>query len=319
MPKMYATLLTALTLLLTPALLPAQDMTPEATDTMAAPGPDQILMAEPGLMPEGIAWDPVHETFLVGSLSQGTIHRVTDDGALTPLTDSDNLRISVGIEVDAERNRVLAAAVGVNQNGAAVGAYDLDTGEELFYVDLAPLTPDANRHFANDLAVDADGNAYVTDSAAGVIYRVDVDGNADVFLSDPSFVGQFILNGIAYNPDGYLVAVRSPELIKIPLDEPTTFTVVETEDDVSRGDGIIFYDAETLILVSGGRQIVQRILSMDAFATATVTGTFEPQPITATTAAVRSDEVYVVYARFSQPNADEYPIDKVTFTDIESE
>src|SRR5690606_18268461 len=102
-----------------------------------------------------------------------------------------------------------------------------------------------------------------------------------------------------------------------PLDDPQAFTMVEVDGDVSRGDGIIFLDPNTLVLVSGNRQIVQRIESEDDFASASITGEFEPQPITATTAAVRGDDVHIVYARFSEPEATEYPIDKVTFSDVE--
>ena len=315
MAKKFSILLIGLLL---PAALLAQDMTPEATETLLAPGPDLITIAQPSLMPEGIAWDPVNQTLLVGSLSQGTISRVADEGTLTPLTSSDNLNVSVGLEVDAERNRVLAAASGANQNRAFVGAYDLETGEELFYTDLSAAAESGDRFFANDLAVDADGNAYITDSAAGIIYKVDVDGNASVFLADPSFQGQFILNGIAYNPDGYLVAVRNPGLIKISLDDPTAFTEVVADGDVSGGDGIIFQDADTLIVVSGRQGRVMRVESTDAFATASITGQYATQPISATTAAVRGDEIYVVYARFSEPGATEYPIEKVVFSDIEA-
>jgi len=305
MLKKFTLLLMAVLLL--PAALLAQDMTP---------GPDLITIAEPGLMPEGIAWDPVHEALLVGSISGGTISGVADDGTLTPLTSSDNLIASVGLEVDAERNRVLAAASGPNQNGAALGAYDLETGEELFYTDLSTVVEGVERVFANDVAVDADGNAYVTDSALGVIYRVDVDGNASIFLTDPSFQGQFILNGITYHPDGYLVAVRNPGLIKIPLDNPQAFSEIEAGGDVSGGDGIIFQDADTLIVVSGRQGRVIRVESDDDFASASITGEYATQPINATTAAIRGDEIYVVYARFSEPDATEYPIEKVTFTDV---
>lgn len=302
--------------LLSPVLLLAQDMTPEATEL--APGPDLITMPQPGLMPEGIAYDLVNDTLLVGSLSQGTIFRVADDGTLTPLTESENLAVSAGIEVDAERNRVLAAGSGPDQNSAFVGAFDLTTGEELFVTDLGALVEGGENFFANDLAVDADGNAYITDSAAGVIYSVDVDGNPSIFLQDESFVGQFILNGIAYHPDGYLVAVRNPGLIRIPLDAPTAFTEVEADGNLSGGDGIIFADAETLIIVSGRQGRVIRLESSDDFATGSITGEYATQPISATTAAVRGDEVYVVYARFSEPMATEYPIEKVTFTDLEA-
>jgi len=153
------------------------------------------------------------------------------------------------LQIDAAHNRLLFASTDMAKVGQ-LGIYELSTGKEIKVVDLAALTPDA-KHFPNDIAVDPDGNAYVADSAAGAFYKVDMDGNASIFLQDPSFVGNFILNGIDYNPNGYLVAVRSPDLIKIPLDNPQSFSVIKVDGDVSGGDGIIFADAKTLVAAVG--------------------------------------------------------------------
>lgn len=289
----------------------AQDATPEVT---GEPGPDLITVAVPGLMPEGIEFDATRGQFLLGSISEGTVSVAADDGTLTTLVESENLANVVGIQVDAERNRLLVATTD-GQSTAGLGIYDLETGEEINFVDLTLLTPDASGHFANDVAVDAEGNAYVTDSAAGVIYKVDVDGNGSVFLADDSFSGMFTLNGITYNPDGYLVAVRNPDLIKIPLDTPEDFTVIESETSFSGGDGIIFLDAQTLVVVSGDQGLVLRMTSDDDWASATLSGLFITDSGSPTTAAVRDGEVYIIYAKFNEPTATEYPIQKVTFAD----
>lgn len=289
----------------------AQETTPEATMSV---GPDTITVNNPGMSPEGIEFDPTRGQFLLGSISQSSVSVVDDDGTLTTLVQDPKLASVIGLEVDAERNRLLfgstdRAAVG------QLGIYDLTTGEELHVVDLAALTPDAAGHFPNDVAVDADGNAYVTDSAAGAIYKVDVDGNASIFLQDVSFAGNFVLNGIAYNPDGYLVAVRGTDLIKIPLDAPETFTVVAVDGDVGGGDGIIFADANTLIAAVGDPKHVIQLTSDDAFATATITGDFQVAPDSVTTIALRDGEAYTIDAKFSTPDAETYTIKKVTFSE----
>lgn len=290
----------------------AQDATPEMTPEAALdPWPELTLVLEPGLMPEGIEYDPTRDLMLIGSLSQGTIHHVDRDGVHTPFITSENLVASVGLEVDEERGRVLAAVLGEGRQGAALGIYDLETGEELAFVDLASLTPDAAGHFTNDVAVDDDGNAYLSDSAAGVFYRVTPEGEASIFLADESFVGQFVINGLAYHPNGYLIAVRGGELIKIPVDDPAAWTEVESQDSFAGGDGLVFLNPTTLVVVRSNG--VLRAESMDDWQSASVTGTFEPMPETATTGAVRGDEVFIVYANFSNPQADAYPIQKVIF------
>ncbi len=288
----------------------AQDATPESTMSAA---PDTITINAPGLMPEGIEYDATRGQLLVGSISQSSVSVVADDGTLTPLVQDAKLKSIIGLEIDAQRNRLLFASTDQAKVGQ-LGIYDLTTGAEIHLVDLAALTPDASGHFPNDIAVDNDGNAYVADSAAGVFYKVDVDGNASIFLQDPSFIGSFILNGIAFNPNGYLVAVRSPDLVKIPLDTPQSFSVVKIDGDVQGGDGIIFSDAKMLVAAVGNPKHVVQLTSDDDWATATITGDFQVAPDSATTVAIRDGVPYLTDAQFNKPDAQSYTLKRVTFS-----
>ena len=290
----------------------AQDATPEATMS-TAPAPDTITINVPGLMPEGVEYDGTRGQFLVGSISQGSVSIVADDGTLTPLLQDPKLKSIIGLQIDAAHNRLLFASTDQAKIGQ-LGIYELSTGKEIKVVDLAALTPDAAGHFPNDIAVDPDGNAYVADSAAGAFYKVDIDGNASVFLQDPSFVGSFVLNGIDYNPNGYLVAVRSPDLIKIPLDNPQSFSVVKIDGDVSGGDGITFIDAKTLAAAVGNPKHVVQLTSDDDWATATITGDFQVAPGSATTIAIRDGVPFVTDAQFANANATSYVLKKVAFS-----
>lgn len=289
----------------------AQDATPESTMS-AAPAPDTITINVPSLMPEGIEYDAARGQFLLGSISQSSVSVVSDDGTLTTLLQDPKLHSIIGLQIDAERNRILFGSTDQAKVGQ-LGIYDLTTGAEIHLVDLAALTPDAAGHFPNDIAIDKDGNAYVADSAAGVFYKVDVDGNASIFLQDSSFVGQFVLNGIDYNPNGYLVAVRGTDLIKIPLDNPQSFSVVKVNGDVQGGDGIIFSDAKTLVAAVGNPKHVVQLTSEDDFATATITGDYVPASGSVTTVAIRDGVPYTTDAQFSKADATSYFIQKVTF------
>ncbi len=261
--------------------------------------PDEIVIERPGFNPEGIEWDAENSAFLLGSLADGTVYRVSDDGESTPFIDDADINVSAGIEIAAANRRLLVTSseADVFFNFASpgiigLGAYDLDTGERQFFVDLSDLHP--GRGFANDVAVDADGNAYVTDSFSPAIYKVDADGNAELFIEDDRFSAPFFgLNGIVAHPDGYLIAsvAGQGQLFKIPLDDPTALTEIALETPLG-ADGMILDADGSLIAVSGG--VVYRLTSADDFASAQVVGTAEHEP--ATTAARRDDQIYVIYA-----------------------
>src|SRR5690606_17025490 len=147
-----------------PAPEPAERTSPAAgsADTGGGAGdiPDMIVAERGGFIPEGIEYDQSGERFLVGSLAEGTIFEVANDGSLTPVVEDPELVSSVGIEVDEDRNRLLVAnsdaAVfqGQSQGQAMLGIYDLESGERIAMVDLTTaLTdlPEDAAYFANDV------------------------------------------------------------------------------------------------------------------------------------------------------------------------
>ncbi|KZK76872.1 SMP-30/Gluconolaconase/LRE-like region [Pseudovibrio sp. W64] len=169
---------------------------------------DGFSLESKALYPEGLEYDAKSERFLLGSIRRGEVIALNKDGTTTRLVDDERLRSVVGIRVDAERGRLLvnSSDYGVATRSTptekfasvALGIYDLATGAPLKFVDLSDLRP-TEKKFANDLTVDADGNAYITDSLAASIYKVTPSGKASVFLSHDRFRGEgFNLNGIQY-------------------------------------------------------------------------------------------------------------------------
>src|SRR4051794_3492142 len=65
---------------------------------------------------------------------------------------------------------------------------DLTSKDKTLEVDLTNVAPQGER-FATGIAVDKDGNIYITDSFASVIYLIDKSGQA-TYLSDPKFGSQ---------------------------------------------------------------------------------------------------------------------------------
>lgn len=295
--------------------------------------PEIVLAAHPGLHPEGIDWDAERGVFVTGSLTEGGVFTVADDGTVTPLGEGHEGLASTGVHVDAERNRVLvtmpdfAATQDPESPGsAALAAYDLETGEELFFTDLTELDP--GRDFANDVTVDAEGNAYFTTSFSGVIYRVDPDGTGEIFLSADGFaVEGFGLNGIDYHAEGnyLLVAVAGTgSIYKVPVNDPQSYSQVQMDSTVAI-DGMALGDDGNLYAVASvdgaeAREVVV-LSSEDDWASASIVARQETQAnLSPTTLALRDGAAYVVHAKFadigSDPPVESFEIQRFVFDEV---
>ncbi|MBC7814005.1 MAG: SMP-30/gluconolactonase/LRE family protein [Burkholderiales bacterium] len=296
----------------------------DATDEPMSELPDMVVVEHTGLTPEGIEWDSVNGRFLLSSLVEGTIFEVADDGTITPFIEDENFLATVGIEVDEANNRLLVtnsdpAAMGGAAGQASLGIYDLTSGELIHWVDLDEVSPNAPVFFANDVAVDDEGNAYITNSLSPLIYKVDIDGNASIFIEDDRLGAEgFGLNGIAFHPDGYLIVANTGAgaLLKIPVDNPEMMEQVVIEQSIG-GDGMVFDDNWDLVVVDNPTMTVLRLQSEDDWVSAIVTATSPDHP--ATTAALRDGEIYVIYAHFEgmdgSVEVNEYEIVHAEFQD----
>lgn len=293
--------------------------------------PTEVIIEHPGLAPEGIEWDALNERFIVGSMTEGTVFTVNDDGKITPFIESDRFISTLGLEIDLANERLLVVNSDSSaffdpslQGLAALGAYDLTTGEEIFYTELNDLNNSEDARFlANDVAVDTDGNAYVTNSFAPEIYVVDPDGNTSVLISDERLISDFLgLNGIVYHKDGYLLVTVTggAELYKIPVDAPENMTQVEV--DVPFGaDGMMLLEDGRLIAVADyfdieADEMVSAVIAVDSedgWETATLLEVVPDDGI-ATTAAVRQETVYIINAYLNDLEAAQYEIERVDFS-----
>ena len=280
----------------------------EAPVAAAAPAldlPASITINTPGLSPEGIEYDTKNNRFLVGSITQGTVFVVGNDGTLTPFIQDPDLKSSVGIEVDEARNRLLvansdAAAFGGQVPGQAkLGVYDLDTGKRIAMVDLGALGPEgAKAHFANDMTVGKDGSVYVTDSLARVVFKVDPAYTPSVFLPN-GFANkkEHVLNGIVYHPSGYLLVGESVEgkLVAVSESDANDISEVTLPEPVKGVDGLVWAaNGDLLVVRNDDSTRVVALRTEDNWKSAAIagTGSFTGQ---ATTGAVAGDAVFVVH------------------------
>ncbi|GAB2848297.1 SMP-30/gluconolactonase/LRE family protein [Hymenobacter ruber] len=294
-------------------LLPGCSKDSEPIAVPAAPA--QISVRQAGIYPEGIQWDEANKRFYVSSRAKGTVGTVRDDSTYTEF-GKDNQSISnnrlistIGLNLDAGRQRLLAA---VSDNGfnpsvvnaptkgklAALAIFNTSTGALTSFVDLGALRS-SQMHFANDIAVDKDGNAYITDSMSPIIYKVDLQGNASVFLENAQLSGGtgFGLNGIVYHPDGYLLTAKTSDgtLFKVPISNPAGFTTVAKSQNLTGADGLLLFDNNTLLVVAGSQGTVYRMTTADAWANTASTGSFATGAVSPTTITKRGSDAYVLY------------------------
>lgn len=183
---------------------------------------------------------------------------------------------------------------------------DRSTGKKSADIDLSGLVP--GEHFPNDLIFDNEGNAYVTDSFANVIYKIDRANKASVFCDSPVFKTKGIgLNGIVYHPDGYLLAISSGTgaIYKIDIKSPKNASPVKINQFFMNGDGLLLLgDKELVVVQNGGSDKIYKIASADGWNTAKlIEATLAADRFTYPSTATKvGEKVWVMNANFSELN-----------------
>ncbi len=184
-----------------------------------------------------------------------------------------------------------------------MGIYELSSGEEIKFIDLGKLLPN-KKHLANGMTLDADGNAYVTDSFSPVIYKIDKQGSASVFLESDRFLGEGInLNGIVFHPDGYLIVIKKGEgiLFKVPLNNPNNFSEIKSSQKFIGGDGLILANNRELVVIANRAsgevtETVFSLISEDNWKTAKVIDEYKFGAVYPTTGVVKDGKIYVIHS-----------------------
>ncbi|KAJ6723338.1 CALCIUM-DEPENDENT PHOSPHOTRIESTERASE SUPERFAMILY PROTEIN-RELATED [Salix koriyanagi] len=208
---------------------------------------------------------------------------------------------SLGIVVDRPRNRLLVAISDLLGNKYnALAAYDLSTWDRLFLTKLGG--PDNEKAFADDVAVDAEGNAYVTDAKSNKIWKVGADGKFVSFIRNPLFIAKewyknlIGLNGIVYHPDGFLIVIHtfSGMLYKIDVtkEDHEVKLIKVAGGSLAFGDGLELLSPTKLVVA--GNPSGRLVESLDGWETASVVAKFKgPAHRLATAATVKDGRVYL--------------------------
>src|ERR1700758_1463214 len=170
-------------------------------------------------------------TLYVGRLGDGGIVRIkphTHENAIFVQPGASGSRSILGVFADEASNTLWAcsndlSALGAPATGSdtrsALKAFDLKTGNGKRSVSLP-----GSHAFCNDIAVDAQGSVYVTDSANPTILKLAAGATAfDVFAQDSSFSAAQSdaagLDGIAFGSDGnlYVTNYTAGELVRVEV------------------------------------------------------------------------------------------------------
>jgi len=192
-------------------------------------------IAEKGLVPEGLAYDPVEQTFYVGSVYKRKIVSVTAAGEAKEFSSpADGLWSVMGMRVDPAR-RVLWVCTAAHsqmqnyneaENGhSGIFKYDLKT-KKLLKKYLVP--DDSKNHWLGDLVLNSHGDVFASDSLTPTIFVLNQKTErVEVFLESSQFVNP---QGLAFSADekhlfmaDYLTGVfvidvktKTPTLLKAP-------------------------------------------------------------------------------------------------------
>lgn len=146
---------------------------------------------EPDLFPEGIAFGSRHKLFFLGSTTKHKIVACTPDGACRPFAQ-DGLGSVLGVRADPRDGSLWATS-----NGDAESAlihYAVPSGK------LIRKYPRSGKHLFNDIAIDRQGNVFVTDTREATVYWVARKTDALEILA-PALKVQ-AANGIALSEQG---------------------------------------------------------------------------------------------------------------------
>jgi sugar lactone lactonase YvrE len=265
---------------------------------------EAFRVPEKGLLPEGIAYDPVDGAFYLGSTTRRKIVKVPRGG---PPVDFAGPRPEIdsigGLRVDAKRRRLWAVSgTDDRMDGYVKGEPERNALLEIDMTSGAlvgqyPLHEEG-RHGVNDVAVDADGRPFATDTASGQIYTLAPDRRslAPVFAGPPFNFP----NGIAFDEAGRVLFVGDATGVhRVDPDRKTILRLTQP-----RGASLSFFDGLYVahgrlvgvqIIAGPGRVVVGELSpSLDAVTAVAIVESDHPLFDGPTTGAVVGDELFVI-------------------------
>src|SRR5688572_525966 len=213
-------------------------------DPKTPDSPVAFRLKDPKLIPEGIAYAPASDRFLIGSIAQRKIIMTDAKGNAEDFSKpSDKLDTILGLAVDAERGHLYAVSTNgfleeaKKERRNAVVRYDMKNNVFLDRFDA----PDAMQ--LNDIAIAPDGTLYVTDSASATLFRKKPDEKTLTrFGAAGALRGG---NGIALGADGMLYVASSTGILRVDTATGEPARLPQPDTVMTGGiDGLYWHDGD---------------------------------------------------------------------------
>ena len=224
----------------------------------------EVTIDDTGVMPENLT-SSRDGTVYFGSTAKGTIYRAAPGAARAEpwiLASATGLTNVLGVLADDRTNTlwVCQNATGGRDGAPVVGqtalrSFDLHSGAPK---GTYPLPPNAG--ICNDIAVAADGTAYVSESFRGRIHRLRPGATQlEVWITDQQLD---VIDGLALLADGAVYAnnFTSGKLYRVPVNADGSAGAVvpiETSIPFVRPDGLRTVGARTLIQAEGQGRVTE--------------------------------------------------------------
>ena len=217
-------------------------------------------MREADFVAEGIVWDEARQRLLVSAIRRRRIDAIRRDGSVSTFIDlaRDSAWSPLGLAVDAPRHRLWVAtewsplAIQANpadSGRAAILRYDVGSGALRGRYELPR---DGTPHEPGDIAVAPNGDLFISDGRAGVIYVIrDGSTSLDTLVRAGPLVSP---QGLAPDRDGARVFVADYALGIVAVDRRTGVVahVPRPRDVAANGvDGLVLH-GDRLIGVQNG-------------------------------------------------------------------
>ena len=149
--------------------------------------------------PEAVRYDPDQDVYFVGNWGTGTASATDNNGYISRMKPDGQIETlkfiaggTNGVVLHAPRGMYIVGDTLWVADADAVRGFDRKTGAKLANVDFSGL----DRGFLNDVAADATGTVYVTDTGRNKLYKVQGEGGPTLVVSDSALGSP---NGITWD------------------------------------------------------------------------------------------------------------------------
>ena len=268
------------------------------------PLPAQYILPGSTVFPEGIAYEQRTQRVFVSSTTNGTVFagHSSDDALTTFLAPGgDGRTTAIGLDIDDDGHLFVAGG-----GTGFVFVYDASSGAL-----LAKLSGGSSPTFINDIAVDASGVAYITDSMSPVIYRVVPNGAGGYTLERwLPLAGTPIVYQAGFNLNGIVVSANNRYLYTIQSNTGRLFRIdIATKEIVQldtggatfpAGDGLWLHGSSLYVLQNQQELITELRLQQNQAQATVVNQMTDPSFMFPTSLVIARGRFLVVNSQFDR-------------------